>query len=89
MRPVKTTRQFERDLRMSRKRGKNLSRLWVVVETLARGVPLNPRHRRHKLSGEWRDFWECHVEPDWLLIWRDETDAVVLVRLGTHSDLFG
>jgi mRNA interferase YafQ len=89
MRRVRATRQFERDLKMSRKRGKNLSRLRTVVETLARGALLNPRHRPHKLSGEWRDFWECHIEPDWLLIWRDEADAVVLVRLGTHSDLFG
>jgi mRNA interferase YafQ len=43
----------------------------------------------HKLSGQWNGFWECHVEPDWLLVWHDANDDLELVRLGTHADLFG
>ena len=53
------------------------------------GDELHSRHRPHRLSGQWSQFWECHIEPDWLLIWDRQGDAVVLVRTGTHSDLFG
>jgi mRNA interferase YafQ len=88
MAAVRTTRQFERDLKKARKRGKDLEKLWRVVETLASGAHLAPRHRTHKLSGDWSEFWECHIEPDWLLIWYFAEDALVLVRNGTHSDLF-
>lgn len=88
MAAIRTTRTFDRDLRKARKRGKNLDKLWRVVETLAKGERLAPRHRPHKLSGDWADFWECHIEPDWLLIWSLAGNALVLVRTGTHSDLF-
>ena len=74
---------------MARRRGKKLDRIWTVVNLLAGGQRLPSRYRAHKLIGGWADFWECHVEPDWLLIWRDEADALVLVRAGTHADLFG
>ena len=86
---VATTRQFDRDLKTAKRRGKALGKLWAVVDVLTRGEKLPPRHRHHKLSGEWCDFWECHVEPDWLLIWHMRGDTLVLVRLGTHADLFG
>jgi mRNA interferase YafQ len=55
---------------------------------LAAGERLPQRYRPHKLSGAWRDFMECHLEPDWLLIWREEKDALTLVRTGSHADLF-
>ena len=51
--------------------------------------PLEARHRPHRLSGNWSGAWECHLEPDWLLIWTQEADVLVLTRTGTHSDLFG
>ena len=84
-----TTRRFERDLGRSKRRGKNLDKLWTVVELLLQEQPLDPRHRVHRLSGDWSGSWECHIEADWLLIWHSRDDALVLVRTGTHSDLLG
>jgi mRNA interferase YafQ len=89
MRRLKTTKRFERDLRRVKKRGKQLDKLWFVVERLSKDQPLEARHRAHSLSGQWESFRECHIEPDWLLIWRETEEALVLVRTGTHSDLFG
>ena len=89
MRRLKTTTRFERDLKRATRRGKDLDRLWAVVERLLKGEPLESRHRPHTLSGEWASLRECHVEPDWLLIWRETADELVLVRTGTHPDLFG
>lgn len=84
-----TTGRFERDLKRARRRGKDLDKLWSIVDTLLSGRGLPSRSRPHRLSGQWSSFWECHIEPDWLLIWGHEQDAVVLVRTGTHTDLFG
>ncbi|MFQ5954448.1 MAG: type II toxin-antitoxin system YafQ family toxin [Kiloniellales bacterium] len=89
MRSLRTTKQFERDLRRAKRRRKNLEKLWTVVEILRRRGQLAPRYRPHRLSGEWQAFWECHIEGDWLLIWHEREDALVLVRTGTHTDLFG
>ena len=60
------------------------------VTRLANGEPLDPRHKDHPLSGEWSGHRECHIQPDWLLIYRYENDILVLAltRTGTHSDLF-
>ncbi len=84
-----TTTRFDRDLRRTSKRGKDLGKLWAVVERLLSRQPLDPRSRPHRLSGDWSDYWECHVESDWLLVWGKEDDRLVLVRTGTHDDLFG
>ena len=84
-----TTKRFEKDLRRSRKRGKNLDKLWSVVERLLSNQPLDPRHRQHRLAGDWSTCWECHIEPDWLLVWDQQDDTLILVRTGTHTDLFG
>jgi len=86
---LKTTKRFERDLKRVRKRGEQLDKLWSVVDCLLRNEPLEARHRAHLLSGEWQSFRECHIEPDWLLIWREIEDQIILVRTGSHSDLFG
>ncbi len=86
---LRTTKQFERDLKTATKRGKNLDKLWAVVECLVNGEPLATRHRPHRLSGNWSPCWECHIEPDWLLIWYQTEEELVLAASGTHSDLFG
>jgi mRNA interferase YafQ len=89
MRRLETTKRFERDLKRAKRRGKDLNKLWRVVELLIEGGTLAPKHRPHVLSGDWDSFRECHVEPDWLLIWHESEDALILVRTGTHADLFG
>lgn len=83
-----TTRQFERDLKTLKKRSKKLDKLWLIVELLLNEQLLTPRHKPHPLVGNWRPCWECHVEPDWLLIWLVEDNELTLTRSGTHSDLF-
>ena len=84
-----TTGQFERDLRRARRRGKDLNKLWAVVDRLLAGATPEPRHRAHRLSGQWARSWECHIEPDWLLIWNVRDDSLALTRIGTDADLFG
>ncbi len=83
-----TTKRFERDLKRARSRGEDLGKLWPVVDRLLNERSLEARHRPHRLSGVWSGSWQCHIEPDWLLIWNRNEDALVLVRTGTHSDLF-
>ena len=88
-RPVVTTKAFERDLKRLRKRGKDLKLLRAVIDAIRLGQRLEHRHRDHALAGEWQGFRDCHVEPDWVLIYSVGEEAVYLIRAGTHSDLFG
>ena len=84
-----TTTQFKKDLRRAKRRGKDLDKLWGIVERLQSEERLEPSNRPHRLSGEWAHCWECHIEPDWLLIWdQRQVDALILIRTGSHSDLF-
>jgi mRNA interferase YafQ len=82
------TRQFERDIKLLKKRGKNLEKLKPVIRSLAAEEPLNAFHRDHKLVGNWQGRQECHIEPDWLLVYKLESDKIIFERTGTHSDLF-
>ncbi|MDU9049565.1 MAG: type II toxin-antitoxin system YafQ family toxin [Candidatus Electrothrix sp. Rat3] len=88
MRKVSQTRQFSRDLKRVAKRGKNLDKLKRVVTLLAKDQPLEPRHRDHALTGNWKYSRDCHIEPDWLLIYTLDDESLRLERTGTHSDLF-
>ena len=80
--------QFRRDVKLAQRRGKDLSKLRELILLLAEGQPLPPRYKDHPLAGDWKHFRDCHIEPDWLLIYRVEGDDLYLVRTGTHSDLF-
>lgn len=82
--------QFKRDLRLAKKRGCKMEHIRNVVNTLASEQRLDEKYRDHGLTGNYAGFRECHVEPDWLLIYRIEQDALALLlfRTGTHSDLF-
>ena len=80
--------QFRRDVKLAQRRGKDLSKLRELILLLAEGQPLPPRYKDHLLAGDWKHFRDCHIEPDWLLIYRVEGDDLYLVRTGTHSDLF-
>ena len=84
------TGRFKRDLKLARKRGYDLSLLGVVVDMLAVGNELPEKYRDHSLSGNFAGCRECHITPDWLLIYEiaDEELILYLTRTGTHSDLF-
>jgi len=82
------TNQMKRDLKLAKKRGKNLSKLKAILDLLQAEKSLLEKHCNHKLSGNYKDHWECHIEGDWLLIYLPITGAISLVRTGTHSDLF-
>ena len=88
MRELRLTAQFRKDDRRVRRRGKDTDRMDRIIEKLVSGERLEPRHRAHRLSGNLSPYWECHIEPDWLLIWDDDGSTVTLIRTGTHSDLF-
>lgn len=81
---------FKKDLKLAKKRGCKIEHLREVVDTLAREQKLDEKYRDHSLAGNYRGFRECHIEPDWLLVYRVEQDALelFLFRTGTHSDLF-
>ena len=71
-----------------RKRGKDIDKLLAIVECLVEGKELEPRHKPHPLSGNWKPLWDLHIEPDWLLIYRVTNEEAYLARTGTHADLF-
>lgn len=85
---VLSTKQFERDLKRQKKRGKDIRKFASIARTLVAGGKLPFACRNHKLSGKYRDHWECHIEPDWLLIYLRSNFELVWVRTGSHSDLF-
>lgn len=87
---VKFTTQFKKDYKMAMKRGLKIGLLEDVVAVLAMGEPLPEKNKDHALSGSWVGHRECHILPDWLLIYRIEDNVLVLTltRTGTHSDLF-
>ena len=87
--PVKVTGRFKRDLRRVSKQGRNLGMLQKVVDTLVAGDALAEHHRPHRLKGIWKPCWECHIQPDWLLVWDEDDDCIILIRTGSHAELFG
>jgi mRNA interferase YafQ len=88
MKEVSQTRQFERDLKLITTRGKDLNKLKRIVAQLANGEPLPPNCRDHALIGKWKSARDCHIEPDWILIYTIDDENLRLERTGTHSDLF-
>lgn len=89
MREIRETGGFKRDIKRVARSGRHdLTELLKVVSALAQDIPLEPRHRDHTLTGNWRDHRECHIKPDWLLVYRLEPSVLTLVRTGTHSELF-
>ena len=88
---LKTTSQFRKDYKLAKMRGYNMDVLENVLQTLLAEKPLEPQHRDHALTGNYIGFRECHIQPDWLLIYCVDNSMLVLIasRTGTHSDLFG
>jgi mRNA interferase YafQ len=88
MRRIEFGKGFRKDYKRE-KRGVSLKKLQSILELIASDTSLQQKNRPHMLSGEWKGFWECHVEPDWLLIYDlDDPEVLALHRTGTHSDLF-
>ncbi len=87
---VRFTSQFKKDLKLAKRQNKNLEKLFEVIDILANGGTLDPSYHDHDLTGNYRGTRECHIEPDWLLIYeiRDNVLVLMLYRLGSHSELF-
>ncbi len=87
---IRPTSRFQRDLKRAARRGYHTELLTAVIKKLADGVPLEQRYRDHALTGDYAGSRECHITPDWLLIYEIDGDTLLLylLRTGTHSDLF-
>lgn len=85
---LRSQKQFEKDLIKAKKRGKDISKIEDIITQLINARSLPIKNREHKLQGNFKDFWECHIEPDWLLIYKKTPAEIILIRTGTHSDLF-
>ena len=88
MRDIIRTIQFKRDVKRAEKRGKDMAKLRDLILLLAGETPLPVRYRDHPLSGEWKHHRDCHIEPDWLLLYKIDDYELYLVRTGSHVDLF-
>lgn len=84
------TNKFKKDYKLLLRRGYNEVLIKRVISVLVNKQMLPLKYKPHKLIGDYADCWECHLNPDWLLIWQinEETNSLVLIRTGTHSDLF-
>ena len=85
---VITTKTFEKDYARMVRQGKKIEKINKVIKSLQDGLKLDPKYRDHKLSGAYKGWRDCHIEPDWLLIYRISATLLILERTGTHSDLF-
>lgn len=87
---VRYSAKFKKDFKLAQKRGLPMQELKSIIEKLANGEPLDSKHRDHALTGNYAMFRECHIRPDWLLIYRINENELELLahRTGTHSDLF-
>ena len=89
---IKAVGKFKKDVKKLSKSGsKDMSKLKTVIALLEKEEPLEMHYQPHPLANNWKDHMECHIEPDWLLIYRvdKEQDELILVRTGSHSELFG
>ena len=82
---------FRKDLKLAKRRGLSLNDLYEVTKMLENDEPMPPKYHNHLLHGDYKGFWECHINPDWLLLYEKDTEIriISLYRTGTHSDIFG
>ncbi|MGB8453479.1 MAG: type II toxin-antitoxin system YafQ family toxin [Anaerocolumna sp.] len=87
---VAVTNQFKKDLKVAKKRKLDIDLLEAIVAKLANGEVLDPKFKDHALTGNYRGYRECHINPDWLLVYKVQNDILILTlqRTGSHSDLF-
>ena len=87
---IEYTSRFKKEYKLAKKRGRNISLLRTVIDILAKGEPINEKYRDHSLVSNWTGYRECHIQGDWLLIYKYQNDELILslTATGTHSDLF-
>ena len=88
MHTIRPTSLFKKDIKKVEKQGRDMEKLKVVIDTLANGKSLPSELRDHKLVGNWKNHRECHLQSDWLLIYKIIENSLILVRTGSHSELF-
>jgi len=88
MRIIKYTNQFKKDVKLVSKRGYNMFYLYTVMKSLENSEVLDAKYKEHRLLGNYKGYLECHMEPDWLLIYKINGQDLYFARTGTHSDLF-
>lgn len=81
-------KRFEKEVKKAKKRGKDIDKLKRIIIKLIKGESLPIKNRNHKLKGEFNNCYECHIEPDWLVIYQKTLTEIIFVRTGTHADLF-
>ncbi len=87
LRPI-YLRAFEKEVEKAKKRGLDISKLKAVMIELINEKPLSEKHKNHKLKGNFEGYWECHITPDWLLVYKKDKETIYFARTGSHSDLF-
>ena len=88
MKRLSQSNQFLKDIKRMKKRGEDIKKLQSIVTQLANNETLHTRHRDHPLMGEWKNCRDCHIDPDWILIYYADSNTLRLERTGSHSDLF-
>ena len=88
MRIVISESQFKKDLKLAGRQNKDINQLLEIVEALRHEKPLPPKNKNHKLKGKYTGYWECHVEPDWLLVYKLVPGKLILSRIASHAELF-
>ena len=89
MKPTRNSTQFKRDFKKLQKAGKDMTKLIDVMKLICEEKPLPDMYQDHPLQGEWHGFRDCHIEPDWVLIYCIYPDRIRFERTGSHSELFG
>jgi mRNA interferase YafQ len=85
---IEYTKSFEKDLKRMKKQGKNIELLENIIDKLQDEISLDKKNRQHELEGNYKDHTECHIQPDWLLIYKLHNETIYLTRTGSHSELF-
>jgi mRNA interferase YafQ len=88
MRTASFSKSFQKDIKLAEKRHKDLSKLKTLISEILSGKPLDEKYKTHMLKGNYAHYWDSHIEPDWLLIYKIVGDEVIFARTGTHADLF-
>ena len=85
---IHNTKAFRQDFKRMVKAGKDMQKLLELVELLEQEKPLDEKYKNHPLLGVWKDYQECHIAPNWLLVYRIDGDTITFARTGSHSDIF-